>query len=89
MPLPFEYPRNSQKEKKSCNKPCIESTSSGLCCGSPRHADQASVLVIHFTTTGRGSCWRRRRRQRRQRRQRRSSHSQLRARLRKQELWLR
>lgn len=40
----------------------------------------AVVLVIHFTTTGRGSCWRRQRRRRR-----RSSHSQN-ARLRKQEL---
>lgn len=41
----------------------------------------AAVLVIHFTTTGRSSCWRRQRRRRRSR----SSHSQN-ARLRKQEL---
>lgn len=43
--------------------------------------ERTAVLVIHFTTTGRGSCWRRQRR-------RRSSHSQN-ARLRKQELRLR
>lgn len=43
--------------------------------------ERTAVLVIHFTTTGRGSCWRRQRR-------RRNSHSQN-ARLRKQELLLR